>query len=153
MACFHPLTAYRSFDGQIRFDEKRNGEPLELPCGQCIGCRLERSREWAIRMVHEASMHEDNCFITLTYAPEYLPPDGSLVKSDFQKFMKRLRKQVKKKFVSITVENMAMKIKDPTITQFYSATTSMIGSIYSTLLAVRLFTQAQLSKRYGKKDS
>lgn len=68
--------------------------PVDLPCGQCIGCRLERSRQWAVRCVHEASLHEDNCFITLTYAEEHLPEGGSLQKEDFQKFMKRLRKSV-----------------------------------------------------------
>jgi len=41
--------------------------------------------------MHEASLHVHNSFITLTYAPEYLPKDGSLVKKDFQDFMKRLR--------------------------------------------------------------
>lgn len=45
-----------------------------------------------MRIIHEASLYDDNCFITLTYNDEHLPPDGSLVKSDFQKFMKRLRK-------------------------------------------------------------
>lgn len=69
------------------------GEPVEVPCGQCIGCRLERSRQWAVRMMHEASLHDDNCFITLTYSDDNLPSDGSLVKSDFQKFMKRLRRR------------------------------------------------------------
>lgn len=68
-------------------------DPLNLPCGRCIGCRLERSRQWAVRCVHEASLYERNCFITLTYAPEHLPADGSLNKSHFQKFMKRLRKK------------------------------------------------------------
>lgn len=67
------------------------GGELQLPCGQCIGCRLERSRQWAIRCLHEASLYEDNCFVTLTYAPEHLPQDGSLVKKHFQDFMKRLR--------------------------------------------------------------
>lgn len=44
-------------------------------------------------MMHEAQMHDQNCFITLTYAPEYLPSDGSLHLEHFQKFMKRLRKR------------------------------------------------------------
>ena len=65
-----------------------------VPCGQCIGCRLERSRQWAIRCVHEASLHTDNCFITLTYSPDCLPSDGSLNHDDFQKFFKRLRKHI-----------------------------------------------------------
>lgn len=67
--------------------------PVDVPCGQCIGCRLERSRQWAIRCMHEASLYEENCFITLTYADEHLPPGGTLEKAAFQKFMKRLRKQ------------------------------------------------------------
>lgn len=91
MACYKPLQAYREPDGDIVFHDK-GGQPMELPCGRCIGCRLMRSQHWATRIVHEASLHEDNCFITLTYNPENLPPDGGLIKSDFQKFMKRLRK-------------------------------------------------------------
>lgn len=46
--------------------------------------------------MHEASLHEENCFITLTYAPENLPENGTLVKRDLQLFFKRLRKQTKK---------------------------------------------------------
>lgn len=65
---------------------------LKLPCGRCIGCRLEYSRQWAMRCVHEASLYESNSFLTLTYNDENLPPDGSLDKSHFQKFMKRFRK-------------------------------------------------------------
>ena len=65
--------------------------PLEIPCGQCIGCRLERSRQWAIRISHEASLHEHNSFITLTYNNENLPKDLSLDVTHFQKFLKRLR--------------------------------------------------------------
>lgn len=46
---------------------------------------------WAIRAVHEASRWENNCFITLTYNQDNIPGDGSLVKSHFVKFMKKLR--------------------------------------------------------------
>jgi len=53
---------------------------------------LERSRQWAMRCMHEASMHRENCFVTLTYNDQNLPVNGSLNYSDFQKFMKRLRK-------------------------------------------------------------
>lgn len=66
--------------------------PVTVPCGQCIGCRLERSRMWAVRMAHEASMHKHNCFITLTYNDQHLPADRSLDVRVFQLFMKRLRK-------------------------------------------------------------
>jgi len=99
MPCYHPLMGYRSktlsdtgkrpivFNPNEGYSDMR----VELPCGQCIGCRLERSRQWAIRCVHEAQMHKENCFITLTFNEENLTK--SLVKTDFQKFMKRLRKR------------------------------------------------------------
>lgn len=71
---------------------------VKIPCGQCIGCRLERSRQWAIRCVHEAQMHEENSFLTLTYNNDNLPPYGTLVKRDVQLFMKRLRKWIWAKY-------------------------------------------------------
>lgn len=61
---------------------------VEVPCGQCIGCRLERSRQWAVRCMHEAQMYKENCFVTLTYRDAPV----SLDKRHFQLFMKRLRK-------------------------------------------------------------
>ncbi|QXP08327.1 MAG: replication initiator protein [Arizlama microvirus] len=100
MPCFRPLKGYRS--SRVNPDtgkrsivfNPRDGfvdMPVDLACGQCIGCRLERSRQWAIRCVHEASLYEKNCFITLTYNNENLPAGGSLQLKDFQDFMKRLR--------------------------------------------------------------
>lgn len=95
--CYHPITAYRSRQygrgGKrlIVFDAARGVSKLQVPCGQCIGCRLERSRQWALRCVHEASLYERNCFITLTYSEECLPADGSLKLVHWQAFMKRLR--------------------------------------------------------------
>lgn len=65
--------------------------PITVPCGQCIGCRLERSRQWAIRLVHEKQLHEASGFLTLTYDPKHLPKHGSLHKKHFQDFMKRYR--------------------------------------------------------------
>ncbi len=92
MPCFHPLEAWKTRDGAIVFSPGGAvGFSLQLPCGQCIGCRLERSRQWAMRCMHEASLFDDNCFITLTYSDEFLPSDGSLDKKHFQDFMKRLR--------------------------------------------------------------
>lgn len=67
---------------------------LKLPCGQCIGCRLDHSLMWATRAMHEAKSHDSNCFITLTYSDSELPADRSLVKDHFTRFMKRLRKSV-----------------------------------------------------------
>lgn len=104
MPCYHPISAW-----QLLKVKTANGKPtisfknpyarpspdrvgIQVPCGQCIGCRLERSRQWAIRCVHEASGHDHNCFITLTYDKKHLPQNLSLDKTHFQKFMKRFRK-------------------------------------------------------------
>lgn len=65
--------------------------PLTVACGQCVGCRLERSRVWAVRCMDESSLYSANVFITLTYDNEHLPPDNGLHYRDFQLFMKRLR--------------------------------------------------------------
>lgn len=67
--------------------------PFLLPCGGCIGCRLAKARDWATRMKHEAQLHDDNCFITLTYEDAQLPEDGSISKRALQLFFKRLRKE------------------------------------------------------------
>lgn len=66
---------------------------LEVPCGGCVGCRIDRAREWSIRLLHESKLHERSVFLTLTYDDLHLPKDGSLVKKHPQDFMKRLRRR------------------------------------------------------------
>lgn len=81
MACYNRWTATAA-GGAVR----------QLACGQCRGCRLEYSRQWAIRCMHEAQMHgENNAYITLTLNDENLNLARSLDYRDFQLFMKRLR--------------------------------------------------------------
>lgn len=95
MPCYHPLQAYKTSLGEVVFSERSKYDivrSLSLPCGQCIGCRLEKSRQWAVRCMHEASLYERNCFVTLTYDDKHLPYRGMLDYPAFQKFMKRLRK-------------------------------------------------------------
>lgn len=88
-----PMTGYRRADGKVSFKlaEGYPERPVTVACGQCRGCRLERSRQWVVRCMHEAQMHETNSFVTFTYDEEHLVPGGSLNKSHFTKFMKRLR--------------------------------------------------------------
>jgi len=72
-----------------------------VPCRQCIACRVTHSAEWALRCVHEASLYDQNSFITLTYDPEHLPERGTLVKEHFKLFFKRLRKYVKSRRIRV----------------------------------------------------
>lgn len=100
MSCYRPLKAYRapgskseSGSRPVTF-QRRAGyvdREVEIPCGRCTGCRLDRARQWAIRCVHEAQLHDSNLYVTLTYRPGAEPPGGSLDKTHFPGFMKRLR--------------------------------------------------------------
>ena len=106
MPCYNPLTAWRKkrIDPEtgkrgITFNRSQGIAEMELsiPCGKCMGCRIRKSIEWALRCVHESQMYEQNCFITLTYDDHHVPKDGSLKKKHFQDFMKRLRESVRPK--------------------------------------------------------
>lgn len=79
---------------RFKYDPHPDAEPFRLPCGQCTGCRLDRAKSWAVRCMHEASTHELNAFITLTYSDDHLPVDESLTHHHIQKFFKRLRKRL-----------------------------------------------------------
>lgn len=104
MPCYFPLTAWKSANiedinpvtGKLKMvfreDQGFPNTKMELPCGQCIGCRLDRARSWAARCLHEASLYQKNSFLTLTYSEENLK-SNSLNKRDIQLFMKRLRRK------------------------------------------------------------
>lgn len=130
MSCLHPLFSYWRTDESGYRDKVfakdhslphvvKDGhifsEKIELPCGQCIGCRLEYSRQWAVRCVLEAQQWEYNYFVTLTYNDSHVPFNTfqyldyftgeicddialTLLPDDLQKFMKRLRISFKRKY-------------------------------------------------------
>lgn len=86
MPCYKPMIVRRTvdFDGYV------------VPCGRCIGCRLERSRQWAVRCVLESKSHENNVFLTLTYSDEELVIGfvrPTLYPRHLTLFFKRLRKR------------------------------------------------------------
>lgn len=77
---------------------------VTIPCGKCVGCRMEYSRQWANRCMLELQYHESAYFVTLTYSDYFVPishyPDPetgeamdsmTLRSRDLQLFMKRLR--------------------------------------------------------------
>ncbi|ALS03507.1 VP4 [Gokushovirus WZ-2015a] len=83
----------------------------EIPCGNCIGCRLDYSRTWADRCMLEMVDHDNSYFLTITYDDIHVPrteyidydtgaiePVMTLRKRDWQLFMKRLRKAYSKKY-------------------------------------------------------
>lgn len=104
MGCDFPIPAYRhasertvtgkralTFSSKNALDSSAETGKIEIPCGRCMGCKLTRSQEWASRLLHEASQHEFNAFITLTYDQQSVPQDYSLKLDHQQNFIKRLR--------------------------------------------------------------
>lgn len=67
--------------------------PVDIPCGKCVGCRMAHAKEWAVRCTLEKEYYsDDEClFLTLTYRNKDLPQDKQLRKKDLQDFWKRLR--------------------------------------------------------------
>ncbi|WNK12966.1 MAG: replication initiator protein [Microvirus sp.] len=100
MPCYRPLDAFQCVDGAVVFTEGKGNKrhdisrSLLLACGQCVGCRLERSRQWATRCIHEKQFHEEACFLTISYDDKNLPEHRSLRHEDIQLFLKRLRQHV-----------------------------------------------------------
>lgn len=100
MPCYHPMKAYRSRQGRnesgawpitFKISEGYADMELDIPCGQCVGCRLEYARNWAIRGCHELKDHKYACYMTLTYDDENLPGAGNLDPYNMVNFIKRLR--------------------------------------------------------------
>ena len=56
-------------------------------CGKCKGCLRLRTSDWVQRACVESEVHERTWFLTLTYRGDVEPGYG-----EFQKFMKRIRK-------------------------------------------------------------
>lgn len=107
MVCYHPISAWQyekckpNGKKAIVFSQPNDLSKwkfVPIPCGQCVGCRLDYSRQWAVRCVHESRLHDKNCFITLTYDDDHVPwssltGEQTLVKKHHQDFLKRLRKR------------------------------------------------------------
>lgn len=99
MSCYHPVTVFpgKPPGGGFVYDASKSyvgSVPKSISCSSCIGCRLDHSNEWMLRISHEAQSHEDCCIATLTYEDEHLP-DGHNVSSEVvSKFVRRLRKKL-----------------------------------------------------------
>lgn len=107
MGCVKPLQGQILADGQWKpskaiarnFYEYGIDSPgrVAQPCGQCVSCLVDHSREWAVKMQHEASLWPSNLFVTLTFNDaglKKMSPDGSLNKDHMVAFMKDLRREM-----------------------------------------------------------
>ncbi|AXH74679.1 MAG: replication initiator protein [Microviridae sp.] len=98
MACVYPIDCWisqksnenKKYPITFNLSDANTDEPMQIPCGKCVGCAKQKSIEWGVRMYHEASLHAQNSFVTLTYNDENCPT--GINKRDVQLFLKRLRK-------------------------------------------------------------
>ena len=81
MACYRPLEATRLRGGNLIVHKRTPGtkrkptpphlgDDLKLPCGRCIGCKIDHGMQWATRCLHESQLHNANCALTLTYSDD-----------------------------------------------------------------------------------
>ena len=68
---------------------------INFPCGKCVSCLKRRASQWSFRLAQEAQASSSASFLTLTYQTTPTSEHGfpTLVKKDFQLFMKKLRKK------------------------------------------------------------
>lgn len=70
-----------------------------VPCGKCPACLARKRQEWVVRNSIEFRHSKNAYFVTITYGPQFLPVGvngkPTLVKRDFQLFVKRLRDRIK----------------------------------------------------------
>lgn len=81
----------RYFSG--KYDDYDKNFFIKVPCGQCIGCRLDYARIWGERCALESSYYVENCFVTLTYDDVHLPSRAD--PEAFRLFIKRVRNHFK----------------------------------------------------------
>lgn len=85
---------------RLSFSYRPDWIPIELPCGECPACRLQKANDWATRIDCESKTWDGKgIFVTLTYNNPHLHIKNGLTqlyKRDVQLFKKRLRKYIKK---------------------------------------------------------
>ena len=91
MPCYHPLRAWRTPAGEVVLGKDRpDGTKLQLPCGNCLGCRTNKAQAWALRCHLELNDHQNALFATLTYDDEHKPV--TLDKNHVSAYLKKIRK-------------------------------------------------------------
>lgn len=172
MSCFNPKRAWKlKFNGLPQYtssityekqkkltfkrpDNTKNYQEIEIPCGHCLGCRLDHANSWATRIICESLSHKKNCFITLTYDNEHLNIKDNhmtLIKKDCQDFIKRLRTTTNLKLSYFLCGEYGTKTHRPhahAIIFGYEPDDLKLHSFSAT--DNKMFTSKKLSKVWGK---
>lgn len=118
------LVSKTSRDHQLeQIDDYVQFKVMEVPCGNCIRCRLDYSKDWANRCTLEASQYAFNYFITLTYDDDHLVKgvydNPTLVRDHIKQFIKSLRQKLKRKYGHEGVRYFGCAEYSPTLRPHY----------------------------------
>lgn len=99
VSCLMPLGGWRSrnpndsgkYPVTFRMRDGWIDQPIEIPCGKCIGCKSDKATAWGIRAYHESTRHKQCAFVTFTYDDQHMPVDGKVSKYEAQCILKRMR--------------------------------------------------------------
>lgn len=156
MVCYNPILMYPvegaitkngkqhySFYGSLASHPELAGDSrfIRCSCKQCIGCRLENSRQWAVRAVHEARSSSSAYFVTCTFDDYHLPRDKSLSKKFHQTFMKIFGVSMAVVFAFLAVVNMVNFMVAPIIITFcliLILMTKFFGSVQTVIILILL---------------
>lgn len=91
-----------SLEVELGFDF--SSEPCEkfiwtgYPCRKCLPCLERRQKAWVTRLVEELREHDHNYFVTLTYAPEFVPADENGLMKVCKEHLVKLNRDLRKRF-------------------------------------------------------
>lgn len=97
---FQDLNCLKSNIGDTRkMDDRDTGDKewyicsdaVLVPCGKCVGCAVDISRDWSYRLLMEKEISKNAWFLTLTYDEQHLPKNHQLEKEVLNDFIKKLR--------------------------------------------------------------
>ncbi len=83
------------FHSRIDLFEGQDFEEIYVPCRKCFECLQKKTSDWVTRILNESTLHDDVCFLTLTFNNDNLPNVFNW--RPLQLFLKRLRKSIQPK--------------------------------------------------------
>ena len=97
MACRNPWVRFQGGAEPAMYagDKKVRHAVTPFPCGNCLPCRINKSKEWSTRILLEQKVHTHSCFATLTYEDEKMTRDDDFTAQvdprDLTLFLKKVR--------------------------------------------------------------
>lgn len=96
------LNGRESLDKPVFSSKTSDVYLIQVPCGQCLSCRIKKSHDWADRLTYHSITEPRAYFLTLTYSDELVTSNGYLSPlnyDDITLFIKRLRNKFRREHI------------------------------------------------------